>query len=45
MAKGHSVTILNDGDASKLSSKGPFAKYKELEAAGAKVSAVLGRVL
>jgi hypothetical protein len=32
MAGGHSVTIMNDGDAEKLSKKAPFSQYASLGA-------------
>lgn len=32
--KGHQVTIMNDGDASKIGSKTPYSKYYELERDG-----------
>ncbi|KAF5834516.1 hypothetical protein DUNSADRAFT_8767 [Dunaliella salina] len=36
--RGHSVTICNDGDQTKLSSKTPFSQYSQLERQGATVT-------
>ncbi|CAG9466572.1 unnamed protein product [Pedinophyceae sp. YPF-701] len=37
MAKGHKVTLMNDGDEAKLSSKGCYAQYPALAGEGATV--------
>ncbi|KAG2448836.1 hypothetical protein HYH02_006187 [Chlamydomonas schloesseri] len=38
LKKGHKVTILNDGDADKLTKKNPYAKYHELERQGVTIA-------
>mmetsp|Transcript_1971 Transcript_1971/g.4448 ORF Transcript_1971/g.4448 Transcript_1971/m.4448 type:complete len:360 (+) Transcript_1971:37-1116(+) len=38
LKRGHTVTICNDGDNTKLSSKAPFSQYSQLERQGATVT-------
>ncbi|GIL71894.1 hypothetical protein Vretimale_649 [Volvox reticuliferus] len=38
LKKGHKVTIMNDGDESKLTKKTPFSKYSELVREGATIA-------
>ncbi|PNH08146.1 Chloroplast stem-loop binding protein a, chloroplastic, partial [Tetrabaena socialis] len=38
LKKGHKVTIMNDGDESKLVKKAPFNKYSELAREGASIA-------
>ncbi|KXZ47050.1 hypothetical protein GPECTOR_38g287 [Gonium pectorale] len=38
LKKGHKVTIMNDGDESKLTKKTPFSKYSELVRDGATIA-------
>ena len=38
LKKGHTVTLMNDGDKDKVSKKAPYSKYADLEKAGVKVA-------